>query len=197
MPRYVAFLRAVNVGGQVVRMDALRQLFESLGFERVESFIASGNVVFESPEGEASTLERRIMERLEEVLGKAVATFVRTDAELAEVAALRPFSADLYETAVALNVAFTNEPIDEEAERRLLAIATDIDDFSVRGREVYWLCRRRQSESTFSNAVLEKVLGRPSTLRGWNTVTTMAARWPPAERGAGTTPADLSEGGGP
>jgi len=183
MPRYVAFLRAVNVGGHVVKMDALRAIFDSLGFERVETFIASGNVVFESPEADAAVVERRIMARLDEALGKPVATFVRTDAELAEVAAWRPFSADLLETAVALNVAFTHEPIDEETERKLLALTSDIDDFSVHGREVFWLCRKRQSGSTFSNAVLEKVLGRPSTLRGWNTVTKMTAKWSPAELG--------------
>ena len=183
MSRYVAFLRAVNVGGHVVKMDVLRQLFESLGLERVETFIASGNVVFECPETDTSTLERRIMVRLEESLGNTVAAFVRTDAELAEVAASRPFSADRLDTAVARNVAFTHAPIDEETERKLLALATEIDDFSVHGREVYWLCRKRQSESTFSNAVLEKVLGRPSTLRGWNTVTKMTAKWPPAELG--------------
>ena len=183
MPRYIAFLRAVNVGGHVVKMDALRTIFDSLGFERVETFIASGNVVFGSPETDGSSLERLIMERLEEELGKPVTTFVRTDAELAEVAASRPFSADRLETAAALNVAFTHVPIDEQAERSLLALATDIDDFSVQGREVFWLCRRRQSDSTFSNAALEKVLGRPSTLRGWNTVTKMAAKWPPTGRG--------------
>jgi uncharacterized protein (DUF1697 family) len=182
VPRYVAFLRAVNVGGRVVRMDVLREIFASLGFDRVETFIASGNVVFESPDTEASALERRIMERLEETLVAAIATFVRSDVELAEVAASRPFSAHQLETAAALNVAFTHEPVDEAAQRRLLALTTDIDDFSVIGREVYWLCRKRQSQSTFSNAALEKVLGRQSTLRGWNTVTKMAAKWPPEER---------------
>ena len=42
--RYAAFLRAINVGGHVVKMDQLRRLFESLGFSDVETFIASGNV---------------------------------------------------------------------------------------------------------------------------------------------------------
>ena len=49
MPRYIAFLRAINVGGHnTVKMDFLRQLFESLGFSNVETFIASGNIVFET-----------------------------------------------------------------------------------------------------------------------------------------------------
>ena len=47
MPRYITFLRAINVGGHTVKMDRLREIFESLGFANVETFIASGNVVFE------------------------------------------------------------------------------------------------------------------------------------------------------
>lgn len=78
---------------------------------------------------------------------------------------------------MALNVAFLDDPPDEESRKKLMALRTDIDDFQVHGREVYWLCRKRQSESTFSNAVLEKTLGRPSTLRGANTVKRMAAKY--------------------
>ncbi len=48
MPKYVALLRAINVGGHTVKMDHLRRLFEALGFTNVETFIASGNVIFDS-----------------------------------------------------------------------------------------------------------------------------------------------------
>ena len=56
--RYVALLRAVNVGGRTVKMDRLRTLFEELKLRNVETFIASGNVIFESTAG-ASALESR------------------------------------------------------------------------------------------------------------------------------------------
>ncbi|HTS02468.1 MAG TPA: DUF1697 domain-containing protein, partial [Thermoanaerobaculia bacterium] len=64
MARFAAFLRAVNVGGRVVKMDALKGIFESTGLSDVESFIASENVVFSS-KGEKG-LERKIAARLEE-----------------------------------------------------------------------------------------------------------------------------------
>jgi len=60
MPRCVAFLRAINVGGRTVKMDYLRSLFEDLGFADVETFIASGNVVFES---KVKGVERRLRRR--------------------------------------------------------------------------------------------------------------------------------------
>ena len=181
MPRFIAFLRAINVGGHTVKMDELRRLFESMGFARVETFIASGNVVFEATSKNAKALEKKIEKRLKEALGYEVATFIRTDAELADIANYQPFRPSELEAAVALNIAFLADPLDGESKQKLMALRTDIDDFHAHGREIYWLCRRKQSESTFSNAVLEKTLSRPSTLRGANTVKQMAAKYPPLE----------------
>ena len=64
MTRYVAFLRAINVGGRRVKMHHLRELFESLGFSNVETFIASGNVIFDSPAEDTRKLEQRIEDHL-------------------------------------------------------------------------------------------------------------------------------------
>jgi len=177
MSRYIAFLRAINVGGHTVKMDTLRQLFESLGFSDVETFIASGNVVFETTTRDARTLEKKIEHQLQEALGYEVATFIRTDAELADIANYKPFRQADLDAAVALNIAFLAEPLDAQSKQKLMALRTDIDDFHVHGREIYWLCLKKQSESTFSNAVLEKTLGRRSTLRGADTVKKMAAKY--------------------
>src|SRR5690349_14004133 len=86
MPRYVALLRGINVGGHTVKMDPLRDEFERMGFANVSTFIASGNVVFESDEGEAAALETMIEQRLLQWLGYEVATFLRVDAEIARIA---------------------------------------------------------------------------------------------------------------
>jgi uncharacterized protein (DUF1697 family) len=177
MPRYIAFLRAINVGGHTVKMEALRQHFEALGCSNVETFIASGNVIFETTARNARTLELKIEQHLRAALGYEVATFIRTGAELQAVATYQPFSPSAMTAAQALNIAFLAEAPDAAAQQKLLALKTDIDDFHVHGREVYWLCRRKQSESTFSNAVLEKTLRRPSTIRGDGTIQKMAAKY--------------------
>ena len=181
MLRFIAFLRAINVGGHTVKMDHLRRLFESLGFAGVETFIASGNVVFETTSKNAKTLERRIENRLREALGFEVATFLRTDAELAAIANYKPFRQSDLDAAAALNVAFLADKLDDKLKQKLMALRTDIDDFHVHEREIYWLCRKKQSESTFSNAVLEKTLGRQSTLRGANTIKKIAAKYSAAK----------------
>jgi len=179
--RFIAFLRAINVGGHTVKMDHLRQLFESLGFSSVETFIASGNVVFQATSKNAKILEGKIEIRLREALGYKVAAFIRTDAELAAIANYKPFRQLDLDAAVALNIAFLANTLDDRSKQKLIALRTEIDDFQVHGREIYWLCRKKQSESTFSNAVLEKTLGVRSTLRGANTVKKMAAKYSPAK----------------
>ena len=178
MPKYIAFLRAINVGGHhTVKMDFLRRLFESLGFSNVETFIASGNVMFETTSKNAQALEREIENRLREALGYEVATFIRTDAELAAVASYKPFSQSDLDGAAALNIAFLADRLDDKSSQRLMTLRTDIDDFHIHEREIYWLCRKKQSGSKISNAVLEKAIGQKSTLRGANTVQKMAAKY--------------------
>ena len=99
MPRYFAFLRAVNVGGHVVKMEQLRQLFASLSFSGVETFIASGNVVFETLSKDTRLLEKQIEARLADTFGYEIVTFIRTGAELAGIAGYQPFSQSDLEAA--------------------------------------------------------------------------------------------------
>lgn len=179
-PRFIAFLRAINVGGHNVKMARLRELFEALGLSDVETFIASGNVVFDAPATDARTLEKEIEAHLHESLGYEVATFVRSAPELADIAGYRPFAApELDAEGNSLYIAFLVAAPGDEARRRLLAFRNETDDFHVNGREVYWLCRTKMSESAFSGAVLEKTLGTPATVRNATTVRKLAAKYPP------------------
>ena len=103
--KYVAFLRAINVGGHVVKMEMLRAYFEALGLSNVETFIASGNVIFES-RAKLELLQARIEHHLHASLGYEVATFIRTLAEVHAVSRYRPFDANAIKSAGALCVGF-------------------------------------------------------------------------------------------
>jgi uncharacterized protein (DUF1697 family) len=177
MPQLVAFLRAINVGGHTVPMSRLREIFASLKFANIETFIASGNVIFESSAKNPRALETKIARALHDALGYEVATFIRTDQELAEVADYAPFTPAEMASAAALNVAFFAEPLDASDKEKALALRTAIDDFHVHGRELYWRCAKKQSESKFSNVVLEKTLGKPCTFRGINTIKKLVAKY--------------------
>jgi uncharacterized protein (DUF1697 family) len=178
MPKYIAFLRAVNVGGHIVKMDHLRQLFEALGFSNVETFIASGNVIFDSTSKSTKTLERKIESLLRETFGYQVATFIRSTSELANIAEYKPFAdSELNADGNTLYIAFTADEPSTESKRKLLTFTTEVDDFQVFGREVYWLSRKKISESKFSGAQLERTLGMPASLRNANTVKRLATKY--------------------
>lgn len=175
MQRYIAFLRAINVGGHQVKMDRLRALFEEMGFENVATFIASGNVIFDA-NGKPDALEKKIEAHLKEALGYEVATFLRTPKELAALAPLRPY--DDEEAAHGLYVGFLKEAPSAEATEKLMSLRGETVDFAVLGREVWWLSRISMADSRISNGTLEKALRMPATFRNVTTVRKLAAKYP-------------------
>jgi uncharacterized protein (DUF1697 family) len=175
VPKYAAFLRAINVGGRVVRMEELRQVFAGCGFTDVETFIASGNVIFTSPPTDTQALERRIGAALQKALGYAVATFVRTPEELAAIAAHMPCTSDPAGAGGAVHIIFVAEPLNAAERKELAALSAPGDEFSSRGREVYWCRFGKLSESPLFGKSLGKGLGS-GTMRNRNTVVRLLGR---------------------
>ncbi|HQV27509.1 MAG TPA: DUF1697 domain-containing protein [Thermoflexales bacterium] len=177
MRRYFAFLRAINVGGRNVTMAVLRNAFTSLGLQDVETFIASGNVIFASKSDDCAALESTIEAGLQKTLGYEVKTFLRDDAELAAIAHCRAFGEADEAAAHALYVGFLARPLSPAGETALARFKTDLDDFYVHGREVYWKSFQRQTDSKFSNAVFERTLKISATWRNVNTVQRLATKY--------------------
>jgi uncharacterized protein (DUF1697 family) len=167
------------VGGRIIKMEQLRALFVSLGLANVETFIASGNVIFDTEAANTPALQQQIETHLQAALGYEVATFLRTTAEVAAIANYQPFEATMMEAAGALNVAFLAEPLSPAAVQALQGLQTEVDSFHTHEREVYWLCCVKQSESKFSNAIFERKLKVKATFRGLNTVVRLAAKYSP------------------
>jgi uncharacterized protein (DUF1697 family) len=179
--KYVAFLRAINVGGRTVTMSRLREVFENEGFQKVATFIASGNVLFETRATNAAALERRIEGALLSSLGFEVDTMIRTITQVAAAAALDPFgsrqgakSGDEEGDPITDYVAFLKEAPGHAAAARLMGQATDADALHLAGSELYWR-RLDRAKSRFSGAALERALGMPATVRNINTVQKLAA----------------------
>jgi uncharacterized protein (DUF1697 family) len=178
MPKYAAFLRAINLGGHTVKMDDLRRLFVGMGFADVETFIASGNVIFEAASSDSRELEQQIEACLQAALGYSVATFLRTLRKLGEIAVYAPFNdPGLAAGSSTLYIAFLANPPGDQAVQKLLALVSQINQFHADGREIYWLCRTKFSDSGFSGAQLEKALGLPATIRNSSTVKKIAEKY--------------------
>jgi uncharacterized protein (DUF1697 family) len=177
MTRYVAFLRAINVGGHTVRMDALRRLFETWGGANVETFIASGNVVFDSSRRNAEIAERAIEDHVRNALGYPVVTFLRTVPDLATIAAHAPFPQAEFDRGGTLFVGFMKAAPSPSVGRAVAALRNDLDDFMIKGRELYWLRRSQLMQSIATGPPLEKVVGSPMTMRNVNTVRRLARKY--------------------
>ena len=178
MFRFFAFLRAINVGGgRTVKMQSLRRVFESLGFSKVETFIASGNVIFERMTQKTKTLESKIEKALQETLGYELRTFVRTEAEIAKIANYRPFRQSKFNDRWHVNIIFLARSLNQKLKQSVKALQTDTDVFEVHGQEIYWLRRSKQSGGGFSTVPLERVLGRAFTVRASNTIKDIAAKY--------------------
>ena len=173
--RYAAFLRAINVGGRVVKMDALRKIFESVKLAKVETYIASGNVVFETSVADGAALETKLEAALAKALGYEVPTFLRTAAELSAIVKKPPYVAK--EGEPPLLVGFTRSKITPAQKKALLALQTPTDEFTVIGREFWWHSQVRQGDNKLNNVGFEKACGFQSTIRNIRTVQEMAVRW--------------------
>ncbi len=174
MAKYIAFLRGLNVGGHRVKMTDLCAHFESIGFSNAESFIASGNIIFEARTANTAAMEKKIEVQLLKSLGYEVATFVRSVAEVVAVAKYKPFKDSVLKSATALNVGFLTEPPSGDAVARLMKYKSTDDDFHCNGREVYWACQTRQSDSAFFKVGFEKALKTRVTVRNVNTIARLA-----------------------
>jgi uncharacterized protein (DUF1697 family) len=174
VPRLIAFLRAINVGGHIVKMDHLRTLFEGLGFKNVETFIASGNVIFEHSASGLPALEQKIEKALQKDLGYEVITFLRTPAQVAAIAKLELFPSFAAEDT--LYIGFLKSEPRAALKTKIAGLTTATDAFEIHGSEVYWW-RRKESEGKYSGGGIEKTLALSLTMRNVTTVRKLAAKY--------------------
>ena len=171
MPKYIAFLKAINVGGHTVKMDHLKKLFKQMSFEKVKTFIASGNVIFETKTKNVESIKKKIETELEKSLGYKVATFIRTTKELKVISEYKPFEeSDLSNEQNYLYIGFLDNQLDKDSQKKALALSDKANEFHFNNKEMYWLCRKNFSDSGISGKTLEKTLGMEITIRNSTTI---------------------------
>ena len=176
MQRYIAFLRGMNLGKRRLPMSRLKALFEELRFAEVETFIASGNVLFSNPVTNAGLLETRIATHLATSLGYSVDTFVRTVEEVTVIGRAKVFPEEGQE-GITIHVGFFHQVLPIEVARKFMAVRTDADEFRVIGREYYWLCRVRITDSKVWALPEIKALRFPtSTMRNLTSIRKLIAK---------------------
>ena len=178
MSKYIAFLKAINVGGHTVKMDYLKKLFEKMGFLNVETFIASGNVCFESKIKAQNSIKQKIAQELEKELGYNVATFIRTTNELKEISDYKPFKkSDLSNEQNSLYIGFLDNQPGKDSQKKVLALSDQANEFHFNNKELYWLCKKNFSDSGITGKTLEKALGMEMTVRNSTTIIKMVIKF--------------------
>lgn len=173
MPKYIALLRGINVSGQkLIKMDALRAMFEAGGCSDVKTYIQSGNVAFEHPEADENALRKHIESHLKTSLGYAVPTLLRNRTQLEAIVAGNPYSPDLPDFGKKMYVAFFENAPSATAVENIAPFVNDMEKLVVKGSEGYLHYNEGLGKAKLTNAIIERKLGM-ATLRNWNTVNTL------------------------
>lgn len=144
--RYIALLRAINVGGRTVKMERLREVFAGLGLDNVRSYINSGNLFFDTDEDTADDTDRAALtttteEALLGALGYEVPVFLRTLDEVQALVDSDAFSATELTPDLRFCVVFTAEPIRQDLALPWTSTKNDMDVVAVTEHEAFVIWR--------------------------------------------------------
>lgn len=167
MPTYIALLRGVNVGGNILKMDRLRELCAKLGATKPRTYVQSGNIVFEA-RGSASDWEPKLEKRLAGESRLPVSVMVRSAAEMSAVLAGNPFLKEKRIDTARLAVTFLQHAPAKPTLAALAALKIGSERFHCAGKEIYLHCPDGFAKAKLYT--LDKVLSQKTTTRNWNTV---------------------------
>ena len=173
MPTNISMLRGINVSGQkIIKMEALKNLYASLNFKNVKTYIQSGNVIFECRETSPEILKKKIENKIKEKFGFDVVVFIRTKKELQKIIENNPFKNEdgLYVTFLTSVPSFV--PTEE-----INKIKSSSEKFVVSGKEIYFFCPNGYGKTKLSNNFFEKKLKVSATTRNWKTVNVLSGMW--------------------
>jgi len=171
MTAFVALFRGINVGGHhKIRMDALKDVHEALGFQDVIPYIQSGNVVFTSDDANVARLRGNIEHGFAKKFGFHVEVFVRTSAELRDIIEKNPFQNQPDRGSKWVAVLFLAARPELTAQDDLLKTYAGPEEFFIMGQEMYIYYTNGMGRSKLSLSLIEKKLKTVGTARNWNTI---------------------------
>lgn len=167
MARMVALLRGINVGNNILKMDRLREICTLIGMKNVQTYIQSGNVVFEAP-GSAEAWAAKLERKLAGETRLPVTVIARSAAEMARVLVGNPFLKEKGIDTKRLAVSFLQNAPAKTALDALRARDLGNERLHCAGKEVYLHCPDGFADSKLY--LLDKALAMRTTTRNWNTV---------------------------
>lgn len=173
MKRYIAILRGINVSGKnKILMQDLKLIFESLHFKNVQTYIQSGNVVFEAKS--EKNLATLIQQKIKDQYGFDVPVIIRTVDEISGNLKTNPYLKQKNIELDKLHITFLSETPTKENLTKIKTYHFEPDVFEIIGNEVYLYCPNGYGITKLSNTFFENKLKVSATTRNWKTVNEIA-----------------------
>jgi uncharacterized protein (DUF1697 family) len=172
MHTFISMLRGINLGSRnKIGMPALKDVYESLHFANVVTYVQSGNVVFDCEKQDTAEIAASIEAALTPAFGFSVPVLIRDEKRFRQLIDGNPFSNQRHEDPTRLHVAFLSAAPSESALSKL-AVLTGLaaDEFLVEHKEIYLFCPNGYGITKLSNNFFERKLGVSATTRNWKTV---------------------------
>jgi uncharacterized protein (DUF1697 family) len=171
MSTFISMLRGINVSGQKrITMADLKSLYGSLHFANVETYVQSGNVVFDSSGQNAAALAYSIETQIEKTFGFAVPVFIRDADDLQRIIDSNPFLNERPEDPAKLHVTFLYRSPSAAGLGNLVIPPGETAEFAAGDREIFLFCPNGYGRTKLSNSFFERRLDMPATTRNWKTV---------------------------
>ena len=172
MTTYISMLRGINVSGHnLIKMDALRKLYENLGFKNVTTYVQSGNVVFTGNDIDVYELGQRISQQIEKDFRYEVPVIVLTLSKLKQIIDNNPFLKDLSKDIAYLHVTFLSSQPDHYDHKIIESKKQNEEEISFSDNAVYLYCPNGYGRTKLDNNFLEAKLKVGATTRNWKTTT--------------------------
>lgn len=172
MTKYLALLRGINVSGHnMIKMDALKKMLDSMGFQNVETYIQSGNVFLESEEENAASIGFKIKQEISKVFGYDVPVIMISKSNLELCFKNNPFLKEKDCDIKKLYVAYISKELTAEAINDLKISNIKPDEAVIDSNRIYIKYAIGAGKTNLDQKYIEKKLNVVATIRNWHTVT--------------------------
>ncbi|MCX6151140.1 MAG: DUF1697 domain-containing protein [Ignavibacteriales bacterium] len=171
MQTYISILRGINVSGQkMIKMDALRKIYENINFKNIQTYIQSGNVIFQYKKAVNFELETKITDKIFEEFGFEVPVMVKELYELLFILMNNPFVNKRNEDITKLHVTFLSQEPEQVNIDKLKDGNYGSDEYIIIGKTVYLFCPNGYGKTKLTNTFFENKLKTVATTRNWKTI---------------------------
>ncbi len=170
MKTYISILRGINVGGQrIIKMDALKALYQELGFKNIDTYIQSGNVIFQHTNSNEVELKNLIQDKIKTAFDFDVPVIVLSAIKLKSIISNNPFANDSDKNAAYIHITFLAEQPEYFDPVNILSKKSDSEEIHLTQDAIYLYCPNGYGKTKLTNNFIESKLKVQATTRNWKT----------------------------